>query len=691
MDIDILSLPSPLEVNLTFGKYKSDNLKLSRRCPSWAEEAFKAYVAYTSQTQKRDIHHYKASAFFTRLALFADQSNCHCFAELSVEIVNDFIVNVSYGSHKHQIHQLAELRKLILWLVALELIPASIFKEVYLSGKMALWFNEIMSRFGVMTAINDLMDFDEKSLNRLEVPVWAVEAINQYAIHCDRRLSKIFCSPLQCVIKAAACIRCMVRHYKILSFYEIKPSYLAELGLCLRPLQKYYDFFSHFIAFLAKQGFITEYMPEAFLRVKQSMFLFPEQNDWSDFPSGKVGPEELFQLQGQVNRLLKELGYSKKSQNQIMSGVSRHCLFLQEHGLTFSFEGALKWCHKLSPDTSGKYKTGLYLCHKLLCQEPILPDIMLEERYCQLRCKPKKFPSWSENWCQRYLKQRRQDGISESTVRQDITSLHYFTDYLNQRRVNSFNSLTIELLHDFDRDCNPGAARYKADVNRIIRSFLLFLAENGVVRYNLILTLPSYSVSKIRPVKTLTDVQLQELYRFCSDVSGECQTRDALAFKLALNLGLRAVDIVNLRFKSIDVKKKILRFRQRKTGRIVELPLPQTVLNALYEYLSTKRKEHNNDQVMLRSIAPHCRLKSAETFRSRVKALNCDHFTLHQLRKTFASLLLKAGVNFQLIADALGHANSQTLHVYLSTEPEQLRSCCFPFTGFELNSEEVII
>ncbi len=105
------------------------------------------------------------------MALFTDQSNCHSFAELSVEIVNDFIKNVSYGSHKHQIHLLAELRKLILWLVALELIPASIFKEVYSSVKMDLWFNEIMSCFGVMTAINDLMDFDEKSLNRLEVPV----------------------------------------------------------------------------------------------------------------------------------------------------------------------------------------------------------------------------------------------------------------------------------------------------------------------------------------------------------------------------------------------------------------------------------------------------------------------------------------------------------------------------------------
>ena len=93
---------------------------------------------------------------------------------------------------------------------------------------------------------------------------------------------------------------------------------------------------------------------------------------------------------------------------------------------------------------------------------------------------------------------------------------------------------------------------------------------------------------------------------------------------------------------------------------------------------------------MLRSRAPHCKLKSADGVRQRATGLNCDHFTLHQLRKTFASLLLRSGVNFQLIADALGHANAETVHVYLSTDLEMLRSCCFPFTGFELNAEGVL-
>ena len=93
---------------------------------------------------------------------------------------------------------------------------------------------------------------------------------------------------------------------------------------------------------------------------------------------------------------------------------------------------------------------------------------------------------------------------------------------------------------------------------------------------------------------------------------------------------------------------------------------------------------------MLRSRAPHCKLKSADGVRQRANGLNCDHFTLHQLRKTFASLLLRSGVNFQLIADALGHANAETVHVYLSTDLEMLRSCCFPFTGFELNAEGVL-
>ena len=201
------------------------------------------------------------------------------------------------------------------------------------------------------------------------------------------------------------------------------------------------------------------------------------------------------------------------------------------------------------------------------------------------------------------------------------------------------------------------------------------------------LAVPVQSRQHEQLVKTLNHEQLQEVYRFCKDANGESGKRVALAFKLALNMGLRSVDIVNLRFDSIDVEKQVLRFVQRKTSRFIELPIPSTVLNALYEYLSTTRSNYKNERVMLRINAPHCRIKSSPVIRQTVDSLNCEHFTLHQMRRTFASLLLKAGTDFEEIAECLGHSDANTVHVYISTDTEMLRQCCYPFEGFEMEQE----
>ena len=317
----------------------------------------------------------------------------------------------------------------------------------------------------------------------------------------------------------------------------------------------------------------------------------------------------------------------------------------------------------------GTYRTALYFAHKLSLGESITPDVILEERYCALKCKI-KFSSWAEATCLGFFQQRRKDGLGERSLKEEQYKLLHFIGYLDTRAISSFSELTTELIHDFNRDCNPGGASYKADINCSVRLFLLYLAEKDIVRYTLPLAVPVQSRQREQLVKTLNHEQ-----------------RVALAFKLALNMGLRSVDIVNLRFDSIDVEKQVLRFVQRKTGRFIELPIPSTVLNALYEYLSTTRSNYKNERVMLRINAPHCRIKSSPVIRQTVDSLNCEHFTLHQMRRTFASLLLKAGTDFEEIAECLGHSDANTVHVYISTDTEMLRQCCYPFTGFEMELE----
>ena len=218
-----------------------------------------------------------------------------------------------------------------------------------------------------------------------------------------------------------------------------------------------------------------------------------------------------------------------------------------------------------------------------------------------------------------------------------------------------------------------------------VKHFLLFLAEERQISYKLILSL---NINTVKPrqiqTKPLTEEQINEIYRFCKEADTEKGLRDALAFRLAFNLGLRSVDVFNIRFEQIDLKAKILKFRQRKTNRYIELPLPQSVLNALYKYLKSSRSNYKNENVIMRVKAPRCQMKSSLLANS-VKHLNCPHFKLHSLRKTMATMMLNAGVDFQLIADTLGHSDLKTVHVYLNTDKELLKECCFPIDGFEMH------
>ena len=48
-------------------------------------------------------------------------------------------------------------------------------------------------------------------------------------------------------------------------------------------------------------------------------------------------------------------------------------------------------------------------------------------------------------------------------------------------------------------------------------------------------------------------------------------------------------------------------------------------------------------------------------------------FTVHQLRHTFATLLLEGGCDIYSISQMLGHSDIRTTSIYLAATPEHLR------------------
>lgn len=684
MIVEILSPNDTSGINATLN-YGSTNIILKKtkyKCPAWAERYIVAYLGLTKHGCRKI--NAIAKAVFIALVAYAESNGCSEISTISEEIVKNFLNNC----HNKYRKDVRVLKRIVLWLAALGELPTSIYRNLFLSGEYAERFSEIERIFGGITAANDFLDLSEKNPSRLPIPEWAFDVIKKYG-DVQKEGGGIYSSITSHktrMVQALVAVRILVRRYGIKSFSELIPSQVREFRKCMLAGTACYHF-SAFFTFLSQNNIIKRCLLAAFLTNFPKMHLLNNM-DLSDYPEGYLSADEFYALRDEVRMTFLKFGYKDRTISHAMDGIESYSLFLTEHGLCFSLAGALWWCSKLSikGTRKGTYRTALYFAHKLSLGESINSDVILEERYCSLKCNI-KFPSWAEATCIGFFQQRRKDGLGESSIKRDQYKLLHLIRYLDTRAISSFSELTTELIHDFNRDCNPGGASYKADINCSVRLFLLYLAEKDIVRYTLPLAVPVQSRQRDQLVKTLDHEQLQEVYHFCKEANGESGKRVALAFKLALNMGLRSVDIVNLRFDSIDVEKQVLRFMQRKTGRFIELPIPSTVLNALYEYLSTTRSNYKNERVMLRINAPHCMIKSTPVIRQTVDSLNCEHFTLHQMRRTFASLLLKAGTDFEEIAECLGHSDANTVHAYISTDTEMLRQCCYPFEGFEIELE----
>lgn len=152
---------------------------------------------------------------------------------------------------------------------------------------------------------------------------------------------------------------------------------------------------------------------------------------------------------------------------------------------------------------------------------------------------------------------------------------------------------------------------------------------------------------------------------------------------LALRLGLRDCDICNLTFHEIDWSHDRIRLVQKKTGEPLVLPLLPDVGNALMDYITTERPQHQDyyPYVFLRRLAPYNKLSTVYFICSnlltklKIRPENGTGRGVHLFRYSLVHKLLAAKVPHQVITDTLGHSSKESDKPYLSMEDEMLKLC----------------
>ena len=288
-------------------------------------------------------------------------------------------------------------------------------------------------------------------------------------------------------------------------------------------------------------------------------------------------------------------------------------------------------------------------------------------------------PSWAGVPLSDYLSLLRREGWKPSTIAMQKSGNLRFCKYLQSIGIDSFTKVTPDTIKCFNLQDTHGTPEGKAAYNCRIRSFIIYLYEQGLVEDPyLYRALPTEVSQKTSIIRTLSKEDVVAIWAVDpADLSPKA-LRDYAMVCIGLSMGLRASDIVALRFGDIDWKRRTIHVIQQKTGRSLTLPMPVKTGNILFRYLRDGRPKSSAPYVFIRHEAPYGRIQrgvcrsALQRFIDHEEDAGCS---FHAVRKIFATMLLEGNTNVELISDSLGHSTDSTVHKYLSLDEKRMRKC----------------
>ena len=217
-----------------------------------------------------------------------------------------------------------------------------------------------------------------------------------------------------------------------------------------------------------------------------------------------------------------------------------------------------------------------------------------------------------------------------------------------------------------------------------LRSFFCYLYVSGLLNTDYSAKLPKIQARKQTRIPSVWSVDDLKKLIGAIDRGSPVGKRDYAIILLACHLGLRTGDIKKLTFENFHWHNKQLVFIQSKTRTAISLPLTQDVGWAVIDYLKYGRPNVEIPYVFIRHLAPFLPFSDEDHLRQIVvKYMKLAHIPvsskkrvgMHSLRHTLASLLLENDTPLTIIADILGHIDTESTAVYLKVDIKKLKEC----------------
>jgi site-specific recombinase XerD len=290
--------------------------------------------------------------------------------------------------------------------------------------------------------------------------------------------------------------------------------------------------------------------------------------------------------------------------------------------------------------------------------------------------------------------------------------VYAFERYLREQRVLAAKTIVlyIPFAREFLKDCFGSApvrlSRLGAsDVVRFVqrqaprlhlktakllttalRSFLQYTRYRGYVRLDLAAAVPTVANwSRPSIPRAIAPDQVRLLLAKINRRTAVGR-RDYAILLLLARLGLRASEVAFLELDDIDWKNGSLSVHG-KGGRLLQLPLPKDVGEAITSYLQRGRPRRTSRRVFLGVQAPFRGFQDASTIAMIVRrrilraGINAPTTGAHQFRHGLATEMLRHGASLSEIGELLGHRSRETTKIYTKVDINALRTLALPWVG----------
>lgn len=199
-----------------------------------------------------------------------------------------------------------------------------------------------------------------------------------------------------------------------------------------------------------------------------------------------------------------------------------------------------------------------------------------------------------------------------------------------------------------------------------LRSYYLFMMQNGVVKSNPTSNLEAPHVEKKIP-KILSGEEVELLLEQPKNCDNK-GIRDKAMLELLYATGIRVSELINLDVSDVNVPMSFVRCNGGKKERII--PMGHQAKDALENYINNVRKYMVKDEneTALFVNCSGARL-SRQGFWKLIKyyqhiaGIETD-ITPHTLRHSFAAHLLENGADLHSIQEMMGHADISSTQIY---------------------------